>query len=301
MGVSLSLESTRHGVPRSGPRSLISRRLADRAVAALVAEAFLTPKPALVDRRGPGAHHDLDLPRLLRSAAALRDGFERMAECAVGGSPTLSLREELGEIGRDAEQDMLAATAGSNAHRGGIWVLGLLVAARAIVSEDANPSAVAQVAGMVARLPDRFAPEVASNGARVCKRYGVVGARGEARDGFPHVVNIGLPALLSARERGVDETCARLDTLIAIMAHLPDTCLLHRGGWAALRAAQVGARAVMDCGGTSTEAGRHALSALDNDLLTRWASPGGSADLLAACLFLDEKPLLEQVRIPWSN
>ncbi len=74
---------------------------------------------------------------------------------------------------------------------------------------------------------------------------------------------------------------------MAIMAHLPDTCLLHRGGRAALAAAQAGAQAVIDAGGTSTAAGWRALLALDTDLLERWASPGGCADLLAACLFLD--------------
>ena len=280
-----------------------SRQIADRAVAALIAEAVLTPKPGLVDRRGPGAHHDLDLARLLRSAAALRDGFELMAECAGSGRlRALSLREELGSIGRRSEEAMLAATGGSNAHRGAIWVLGLLVAARAIVGEDAKPSAVARMAAEIARLPDRFAPVVvASNGTRVCQQYGVAGARGEAREGFPHVVDIGLPALLAARDRGVDETCARLDGLMAIMTCLPDTCLLHRGGLEALRAAQAGARAVVERGGTSTEAGRHALDVLDNDLLRRWVSPGGSADLLAACLFLDDQPLLDQARLSWSN
>jgi triphosphoribosyl-dephospho-CoA synthase len=224
-----------------------------------------------------------------------------MAECASRQLPTLFLREELGNIGRNAEEAMLAATAGSNAHRGAIWVLGLLIAARAIVGEEARPSAVAETAGVIARLPDRFSPAIPSNGARVCQRYGVAGARGEAQAGFPHVVGIGLPTLWSARERGVEETYARLDGLIAIMAHLQDTCLLHRGGWAALEAAQAGARAVMDCGGTSTGEGRHALSALENALLAHWASPGGSADLLAACLFLDEQPLFDEVRVPWSN
>jgi len=72
------------------------------------------------------------------------------------------------------------------------------------------------------------------------------------------------------------------------MARLPDTCLLHRGGTEALQAAQLGAQAVIDTGGTSTVAGWGALLALDAELLARWASPGGCADLLAACLFLDD-------------
>jgi triphosphoribosyl-dephospho-CoA synthase len=329
----VSLPDTR--LPSSG------RMLAQRAVGALVAEALLTPKPALVDRRGPGAHRDLDLTRLLRSAAALHSSFQRMADCAQGRAPSQSLREELASIGRRAETTMMAATGGSNAHRGAIWVLGLLVAARAMGEGSASgttdsagdrnvdpadhraagpgphhaagPGAygtagpvasaaeIAAIAATIARLPDRFAPLAASNGSRVCQRYGVAGARGEACDGFPHVVNIGLPALQVARSRGIGQTPARLDALMAIMASLEDTCLLHRGGRAALEAAQNGARIVLSCGGTSTVAGWSALLALDVDLLARNASPGGCADLLAACLFLDDEPTLEEVKSAWSN
>lgn len=263
--------------------------VADRATGALVAEALLTPKPALVDLRGSGAHRDLDLTRLLRSAASLRVGFRHMAECAEGRVPSQSLREDLARIGREAEQAMLTATHGSNAHRGAIWILGLLVAARMICGDDATATSaeVANVAARIARLPDRFAPSITSNGSRVCETYGVPGARGEAQAGFPHVVETGLPALRRARQLGIPEPNARLDALMAIMEHLPDTCLLHRGGLPALHAAQTGARAVIHAGGTSTEAGRRALLALDDELLRRWASPGGCADLLAACLFLD--------------
>ena len=261
--------------------------VADRAMNSLIAEALLTPKPALVDRRGPGAHRDLDLGLLLLSAASLQMSFKRMAECAHGQVPSRSLREDLALIGREAEQAMLAATAGSNAHRGAIWVLGLLVAGRIMCGASATATEVAAMAARIARLPDRFAPESASHGSRVCERYGVPGARGEAQAGFPHVVEIGLPALQRAREQRVAETHAQLDALMAIMAHLPDTSLLHRGGRAALEAAQAGARAVIDAGGTSTAAGWRALHMLDADLLERWVSPGGCADLFAACLFLD--------------
>jgi triphosphoribosyl-dephospho-CoA synthase len=261
--------------------------LGERAVAALVAEALLTPKPALVDQRGPGAHHDLNLALLLKSAAALRVSFRAMAVAASGGGVDIELREELGAIGREAERRMLAATGGSNAHRGAIWVLGLLVAGLAAGDATDAISAAAGRAALLARLPDRHAPAIPSNGLAVGRRFGVTGARGEAVAGFPHVLDVGLPALQAARTGGVAEDLARLDALMAIMSSLDDTCLLHRGGWPALAAAKSGAREVLGVGGTATQAGKRALFVLDAELVRRHASPGGSADLLAACLFLD--------------
>ena len=281
--------------PRPQFRAL---QLADLAVEVLIAEATLTPKPALVDQRGSGAHHDLDLGRLLRSARSLHGAFLEMATVSIGRAPDRALREQLAAIGRAGEGDMLAATEGSNAHRGAIWVIGLLLAARAIEGADATPHEIAATAARIAHFEDRFAPRQDSNGLRVCERYGVAGARGEAYAGFPHVVGLGLPALRAARARGADETCARLDTLMAIMGSLDDTCLLHRGGWPALRAAQDGARAVLAAGGSSSAAGWRALLRLDAELLALYASPGGSADLLAACLFLDRSQPLAAACVP---
>ncbi|MCY1457212.1 2-(5''-triphosphoribosyl)-3'-dephosphocoenzyme-A synthase [compost metagenome] len=51
---------------------------------------------------------------------------------------------------------------------------------------------------------------------------------------------------------------------------------------------QEGAQAVLDAGGSATLAGRRRLHALDQQLLEVNASPGGAADLLAACLFIDQ-------------
>ena len=267
-------------------------QLADLAVEVLAAEAMLTPKPALVDARGSGAHPDLDLPRMLKSASSLHGTFLNMAAAAAGREPDQALREQLARIGRSGESQMFAATGGSNAHRGAIWVLGLLVAARAIHGDasprgEAEPRETAALAARIAAFPDRCAPAQDSHGARACRRYGVRGARGEAVAGFPHVVEVGLPAMWAARAKGADETCARLDALVAIMATLDDTCLLHRGGLAALQAAQRGARDTLMAGGSSSAAGRRALLRLDAELVRRNASPGGCADLLAACIFLD--------------
>jgi triphosphoribosyl-dephospho-CoA synthase len=286
--------------PLRGDARPRAAQLADRAVRALVAEAMLTPKPALVDQRGPGAHRDLDLTRLLRSAEALRGSFLGMALQASAAPPALELRERLGALGREGEQRSLAATGGSNAHRGAIWVLGLLIAALAGNRAPRSLKELGAAAARLARLPDRHAPDLPSNGTRVCRRFGVSGARGEAAAGFPHVLQVGLPALHRARRRGCGERCARLDALLAIMSSLEDTCLLHRGGWSALTAAREGARGVLAAGGSATPAGRRALLALDAQLLQRGVSPGGGADLLAACLFLDQAHPTTLVRRPWK-
>jgi triphosphoribosyl-dephospho-CoA synthase len=262
--------------------------LSTLAVSSLIEEAELTPKPALVDRRGNGAHHDLDLARLRRSAQSLRDGFADIARAAAIEKSPLRLREQIGRIGRDMERRMLVATDGRNAHRGAIWALGLLVASAAQHPSEGNAARIATAAAALARLPDRFAhPRLLSNGAQACLRFGATGARGEAQAAFPHAIRIGLPTLRRARGRGVPEDCARLDALMAIMASLDDTCLLHRGGLAALETAKAGARAVLAAGGTATPAGIERLHRLHAELIALWASPGGSADLLGVTLFLD--------------
>lgn len=276
--------------PLSGapaPGGTLADRLADLAEWALREEASLTPKPALVDGRGSGAHPDLSLDAMHRSARALRPAFHAMALAAWGQPASRALREELAAIGRAAEPAMLAATGGSNAHRGAIWALGLLVAGAA---QDPNVQAqdVALRAGMIARHPDRFVPATQpSHGQSVAARYGVGGAREEAQQGFPHAVHVALPTLRRVRARGVGETHARIDALMAVMAVLDDTCLLHRGGRSALAAGMSGARAVLEAGGSATADGWAALGRLHDTLMAMNASPGGAADMLAAALFLD--------------
>lgn len=273
------------------PEPAVPDLLVDLAVRALVEEARLTPKPGLVDRRGPGAHDDLSLDLMLRSAESLRTTFADLARACENARVDRCLRENLGAIGREGEVAMLGATGGANAHRGAIWTLGLLVAGavlsvRSVGGKDGSDRIAASAAG-IARLPDPHGIPRGTNGARVRGTYGVVGARGEARAGFPHVVGISLPVLRAGREAGLDEDTARLDALLGIMAVLEDTCLLHRGGELGLRLAQRGAARVLEAGGASTPEGRRELSSLEDDMLDRRLSPGGSADLLSAAMFLD--------------
>ena len=220
-----------------------------------------------------------------KSVGLYQPWFERIALASFRQTPTRALREELGTLGRQDEESMLRLTGGVNTHRGAIWALGLLTAAAAMGA--AFPEAITEKAGQLACLADRSAPDQPGSGLQAARRYQVSGARGEAQAGFPSVIVAGLPRLYRSRQLRGDETVARLDALFAIMERLEDTCLLHRGGLKALDAAQAGAASILDAGGAGTPEGAKLLQKLDRDLLALNASPGGSADMLAATLFLD--------------
>src|SRR5580692_1582510 len=170
-----------HAGRQSDVRSSLQRscQLGSLARQALIAEAELTPKPGLVDRRGSGAHTDLSLDLMRRSARVLEPFFADMASAAEGRVPDRGLRTELAAIGRDAERAMYKATEGANSHKGAIWILGLLVAAAAR-RDDLNAREIASAAGAIARLPDRAGLNIVTHGDIVGNRYGVAGARGEA-------------------------------------------------------------------------------------------------------------------------
>ncbi|MFC6083075.1 triphosphoribosyl-dephospho-CoA synthase [Sphaerisporangium aureirubrum] len=275
--------------PVTGGRAPSADTLAGAAVRALRDEAWLSPKPGLVDRRGTGAHDDMDLPLLLASAEALRPAFRSAAAVADRMAAGGGLRAELGRIGRAGERAMLRATRGANTHRGALWALGLLVAGVAGGARDEREAALG--AARLAAFPDRRNPAgTASHGERVRRRHGARGARGEAEDAFPHVMEVALPRLRRARAAGLAEETARLDALLEVMSLLDDTCVLHRGGLEGLRVVRLGAERVLAEGGAGTARGHAALLELDERLRARRLSPGGSGDLLAAALFLDLVP-----------
>ncbi|UGA52573.1 MULTISPECIES: triphosphoribosyl-dephospho-CoA synthase [Dickeya] len=261
--------------------------LAEAATRCLIEEARLSPKPGLVDSRGSGAHQDLTLALMERSARSLTDTFHTLALQSWQRPVDAALRQLVGRVGREGEQRMMLATGGVNTHRGAIWALGLLVSAAAMLGGGGDSQAIADTAARLARQPDSAAPTVFSKGRRATQRYQVPGAREEAQQGFPHITRLALPQLLHSRRQGAGEDAARLDALMSIMTSLSDTCVLSRAGLDGLETMQRGARAVLAAGGISRPAGRQALAQLDAHMLALNASPGGAADLLAATLLLD--------------
>ena len=260
--------------PNASRRPSAATDIADAAVSALGIHARLTPNPGRVDGRGTSE------ALLVASAEALREPLWQCAEAARSIPLGPDLRARLGEIGRAGERRVREITGGVNTHRGALWTLGLLSAGATVT---AGADSAASFAALVARIPDPSSP------AR--KHHDVRGPIGEARNGFPHVIRIGLPALRASRRRCDTAESAALNALIAIMAKLDDTCVARHGGPSAQRLVHRRARDIMRAGGCGTAEGRHRLASLCEEAEETGLSMGGSGDLLTATLFLD---LLEQ-------
>jgi triphosphoribosyl-dephospho-CoA synthase len=271
---------------QSGLAPTASATLAEHAVRALIEEAVLTPKPGAVDAKDNGSHKDMNLAMLVASAHSLRHAFTKLAELGAAIPVGPDLRRTVGAVGRAGELSMLEATGGVNTHRGALWAIGLLVTAAA-ATPGLSADRVASAAGAIARInDDALPPQPLSHGQRSRLSYGVRGAVGQAQQGFPDVVQIALP-MLRARQKSCEPRCAQLDALLAVMAGLDDTCVLHRAGLDGLRRTQAGAARVLALGGSSTRRGHRCLMRLGCELTRRRISPGGSTDLLACAIFLD--------------
>nr|WP_106782492.1 triphosphoribosyl-dephospho-CoA synthase MdcB [Lysinibacillus timonensis] len=257
----------------------LSTRLADLAVESLVEELSLTPKPGLVDQLDQGSHDDLTYSIMMDSAKSLHQTFYEMSMAAYGNCPSQELREKIGEIGRYGEVEMFRVTNGVNTHKGAIWSLGLITAATAIHLGNCSEEQICFTAGAIAKYEDRFIPHQVTNGIKAVQRYGVHGAKAEAQMAFPHIRKYSLPMLKEALKRYDYET-AKFYSFLALVANLDDTCILHRGGMEGLVYAKQSAKNVLKSNRLDE------LHSMNENFIERNLSPGGSADLLAATIYV---------------
>jgi len=260
--------------------------LADIAADCLRLEVETAPKPGLVSAADSGSHTDMDIGTFRRSIEAVRPGLRRLIDAGMQGAPMARLRA----IGLDTERAMLAATRGINTHRGAIFGLGLLCAAAGARLGGWAESA-ASLGEVVAQRWGRQimdGPVLAtSNGQTASRRYGVGGARTEASRGFPAMYGVGVSALREGQVLAPDDAeAARVHACFALIAHLDDTNLLHRGGIEGLRFAQQEARRFLSRGSVGVADWRMRAQAIHHAFVERRLSPGGAADLLAMSLFV---------------
>lgn len=105
---------------------------------------------------------------------------------------------------------------------------------------------------------------------------------------FALTLEIGVPALRSARDEGLDWSAATVDTFLALLAAEPDSHIARKLGRPAAEAISRQAREVRSGGALRSREGRRALAIFDTALRDARNSrnPGTSADLTAAALFV---------------
>jgi triphosphoribosyl-dephospho-CoA synthase len=257
------------------------------AIGCLHTELTLYPKPGLVSPVDNGSHADMNASHFMRSLFALRHYFKRICQAGIDDAPFAALKQ----LGIAAETSMLRASGGVNTHRGAIFSLGLLCAA---IGRTRAERVTFSPAGLRAVLLVRWGQELGvhtqgdgadSHGLRAAATHAVSGAREEAALGLPSVFEVGLPALLATLKAGRSMRLARIDALFALMAHISDTNVVHRGGAAGADTVRKEAQHFIDAGGTASADWESRAIACHHRLVALRLSPGGAADLLAAtCL-----------------
>ena len=263
-----------------------STSIAASAHCALLLELDTWPKPGLVSHVDSGSHRDMKSETFRVSADSLYAYFGQITVAGAQGAPMNELRE----LGLAAERTMLTATQGVNTHRGAIFGLGLLCAAAGYRQEthDASLSLGEIVATRWGRSILSGPLPASTNGVLALHRYGAGGARVEAASGFQSLYRVALPALRAARGwTNTDDNAHRVHVLFALLAEVDDTNLLHRGGPAGAAWAKACAQDFLDCGSIGRQGWLENAVAIHREFVIRGVSPGGCADLLAMCIFVD--------------
>lgn len=241
----------------------------------LRAELYLTPKPGLVDLRDNGAHPDLNLLFMCRSIRLVDGYLQELAGALLRDAG----QDELIAIGRHTEIAMMNQL-GSNTHRGGIFLCGLiLVAARHTDPDD--PKALQQSVKKIAATFFADRENHNSNGDLVRHRHPAAGIVAEALAGLPNLFDSILPILCDRRT--LEDPRRIFLALARLMQRVQDSTSIHRCGERGLILLRQAGQRLENCllsGHDPTPL----LQQTNRDFCRLNLTMGGVADLLGAGL-----------------
>ena len=269
---------------------------------AILLEVSTHPKPGLVTRLSNGAHKDMSIFTFMMSSAVLSKAFNDLQDIGQAHRGTLAeLFCKLRSYGVGAEAELLRVTKGVNTQRGILFAGGIVSAVSGYamnmgLSRNALlPMIKEMAAGLVARELKNLDHAAMTAGEKLYYKYGITGIRGEVENGFPSVINHGLPALEDAFNKGATINDALVHALIALMTVVEDSNVIWRTDYKTLLEVQRIAKDILNLGSVFTEKGRMAIAETERYFLQRRISPGGSADLLSVTITLY---LLEHKEFP---
>lgn len=279
----------------------IAHEIATLAQRAVLYEVTTTPKPGLVDKNNCGSHTDMNFFTFMSSSTALYRGFY---QCALAGlnfdqSEATLLLDRIRAPGMSAETDMFRATRGINTHKGIIFSLGILAAAtgyyyRCHGSLNIQAETLSTlVSKMTCHLIEKDFANLSTKrdltyGEALYVTKGITGIRGEAASGFNTVIQHAMPVLrkISVQSNESEKNEHFLEALLRLMAVNTDTNLLARGGAVGLEDVKSLSQSFVAAGGMTQPHALKKLERMNETLIKRNLSPGGSADLLATGIYM---------------
>lgn len=260
-------------------------KICDCVEQALISEASAHPKPGLVTKLCNGSHNDMNFSTFLESVKAISTVFRKelsaVLDLVLLDRDDLAI-EALRGVGRKAEFAMYRSTNGVNTHKGAIFLMLTLIYGifRGAQSYDEAVNNAKKYCYTLTRVDG----SEKTTGARAYAQ-GLRGIRGVVQDGFPSIIQF-QPRLITERKT-LGEEFAIINNLLCHMSVTEDTTLLNRHfDPAVITYVQNKAQAVINAGGISSMLGSDLISSLNDILVDKSISPGGSADLTAVSLFL---------------
>lgn len=260
---------------------------------AILLEVSTHPKPGLVTRLSNGAHKDMSIFTFMMSSAVLGKAFHDLQDIGQAHKGTATeLFAKMRCYGVNAEKELLRVTKGVNTQRGILFAGGIVSAASGyamnmgLKKESLIPLIREMTVGLVAKELKNCNHAAMTAGEKLYHKYGITGIRGEVENGFPSVVNYGLPALSEALEKGTTLNDAFVHTLLTLMTVVQDSNVIWRTDYETLLEVQRIAKDILHKGSVFTDEGRMAIAETERYFLQRRISPGGSADLLSVTITL---------------
>ncbi|PIE88405.1 MAG: hypothetical protein CSA04_02070 [Bacteroidetes bacterium] len=282
----------------------VSKQLAATALWAILTEVALPHKPGLVSPQSSGSHQDMNFHTFLASTSAITPHFQRVAIRGYqwNGKEPQAVLTQLRISGLEMEKDMFLTTQGVNTQKGVIFLMtfSLFTMAYTLKKTGTFDETVFKETlqtlnkGLVNRELKGSSNQNRSHGEQCFNTFGeelAGGIRKEVEQGLPtffHEVTpfmkkIGFSSTDYRDQSHFENQCKRL--LVKIMSINNDTNILFRSDAQTLHLLQE--KSLKTLQGNEDLTKNESYGELMAFCTTKKISPGGSADLLAVSLFLD--------------
>ena len=244
---------------------------------AIMAELNLHPKFGLVTPLTNGSHKDMNYNLMIKAKEAIVPYFIKMFEETYNSNKSIKeIFENVRNIGIEAEQAMFLKTNGINAYKGLIFALGLVVTSVAIKLSNikSNKTIFDCIKQMTLGITKELENGSDTYGKIAFKKYEFRGARYEAENGFPSVINV-------LNNYDLNNDFSKLKALCYLITNIEDTVLLKR--CKSIEKYNEVINKFKNLNFTNEE-----INSLNDYCINNNLSFGGAADLLIVSVFIKE-------------